>query len=134
MSEGTALLSYIRRFENINEQIAELKLDKSEIAAEAKSSGYDMKAIGILLKERAADPEVQKQQDLIVDLYRRRIAEAEHETEMKARAPSDERITIQIPGEEPIETNLEQMKRAADSLESEAAGKGKRKARDKVAA
>lgn len=135
MSEGFALLRYIQRFENINEQITELKADKAEIASEAKSNGYDMKAIGILLKERASDPEVQKQQDLIVDLYRRRIAEAEHDVEMKARAPSDERITIQIPGEEPIETNLEQMKQAADALESEAAaGRGKRKARDKVAA
>lgn len=126
MSEGTALLSYIRRFENLNEQIAELKLDKSEIAAEAKSNGYDMKAIGILLKERAADPEVQKQQDLIVDLYRRRIAEAEHAIEDEGK------LSIQIPGEEPFETSLERMEQATEALE--AAGKGKRKARDKVAA
>lgn len=127
MSEGFALLRYIQRFENINEQIAELKTDKAEIASEAKSNGYDMKAIGILLKERASDPEVQKQQDLIVDLYRRSLAEAEHVVEGKALG-----ITIQVPGEEPFETSLERMEQATEALE--AAGKGKRKARDKVAA
>jgi|SRR5215207_2021338 len=108
-TEGRQLKSYVERIERMNETISEMKQDRAEIISEAKGNGYDTKAILAIVKERSNDPEVQKQFDLIVDLYRRNIADAERESETK--------MSIHMEGRDPVEFTAEDIGRVADALE-----------------
>jgi uncharacterized protein (UPF0335 family) len=46
------LLSLVQRVERIDEDIAELTADKAEVMKEAKSAGYDLAALRLVLAER----------------------------------------------------------------------------------
>lgn len=45
-------LSYIHRFERLEEEMEETKSLKKDLALEAKGNGFDMKALNKVLKER----------------------------------------------------------------------------------
>lgn len=94
-TEGKRLLSIVERIERLTEEIAELQADKREIMAEAKSDGFDTKALGLLIKERGEDPAKAQQLDMMVELYRRAIAESE-----KSDDSDDIALTIRTPDKE----------------------------------
>jgi uncharacterized protein (UPF0335 family) len=55
------------------DEIAELQVEVKELKLEAKSDGYDMKAVGQIIKEMRKGPEFQAAQlelELVLDTYR----------------------------------------------------------------
>ena len=66
---GEALLSFIQRIENLNEEIKGLSDDKSEVFKEAKGQGFDTNAMKQVIKIRAMDPSDRQEQESLVDTY-----------------------------------------------------------------
>jgi len=74
---GNRLLSIIERIEHLEEEIKALNEGKKEVMAEAKGEGYDIKVLREILKLRKLDNEERDEQESLLDLYMRAIAEAE---------------------------------------------------------
>jgi uncharacterized protein (UPF0335 family) len=64
------LLQFVERIERIENDIASLKDDEKQIYSEAKSSGYDVKALKQIIKIRKADPDKLEQEEAIVENYK----------------------------------------------------------------
>lgn len=69
------LRSIIERIERIEEEVKSLNGDKREIYAEAKSNGYDPRAIRELIKERTQDQSKRGEIEAIKDTYRNALGE-----------------------------------------------------------
>jgi uncharacterized protein (UPF0335 family) len=69
MTTQDEIRSIVERIENLNEQIKAFNADKSEIFAEAKSRGFDVKALKIVIQRRAKDPDELSQLQGIVETY-----------------------------------------------------------------
>lgn len=63
------LRSIIERIERLNEEIKDLMNDKRDVFAEARSNGFDAKAIKAVVHIRAQDPGERQEQDTIVNTY-----------------------------------------------------------------
>ncbi len=74
---GNRLLSIIERIEQLEEEIKALNEGKKEVMAEAKGEGYDVKVLREILKIRKLDRDERDEQESLIDLYMRAIAEAE---------------------------------------------------------
>jgi uncharacterized protein (UPF0335 family) len=74
---GGRILSIIERIENLEEEIKALNEGKKEVFAEAKGEGYDIKVIKEILKLRKLDNDERDEQESLLDLYMRAIADAE---------------------------------------------------------
>lgn len=68
------LIQGVERIERLNEEIAALGDDKKEFFAELKTKGYKTKIIRKLIAERAADPDVVKEDRDLMELYRDALA------------------------------------------------------------
>lgn len=64
------LLQFVERIERIENDIASLKDDEKQIYSEAKSAGYDTKALKQIIKIRKADPDKLEQEEAIVENYK----------------------------------------------------------------
>ena len=64
------LLQFVERIERIENDIASLKDDEKQIYSEAKSAGYDVKALKQIIKIRKADPDKLEQEEAIVENYK----------------------------------------------------------------
>lgn len=64
---------FIERVELINIEIEARNEDKSAIYGEAKSSGYDTRAMKEVVKLRAMDRDKRIEHETLVDLYRNAI-------------------------------------------------------------
>jgi uncharacterized protein (UPF0335 family) len=60
----------VERIEAMNEEVKERQRDVRELYVEARSKGYDVKALRRIIKERAADPQAEAEIEAIVELYR----------------------------------------------------------------
>lgn len=69
------LRSIIERIERIEEDVKSLNDDKKEIYAEAKSNGYDPRALRELIKERKQDQAKRDEIEAIKDIYRNALGE-----------------------------------------------------------
>jgi uncharacterized protein (UPF0335 family) len=78
---GARILSIIERIEQLEEEIKALNEGKKEVFAEAKGEGYDLKALKEILKIRKLDRDERDEQESLIDLYMRAIAEAEPQRE-----------------------------------------------------
>jgi uncharacterized protein (UPF0335 family) len=76
---GNRLLSIIERIENLEEEIKALNEGKKEVFAEAKGEGYEVKVLREILKLRKLDGDERDEQESLLDLYMRAIAEAQPE-------------------------------------------------------
>ena len=74
---GNRLLSIIERIEQLEEEIKALNEGKKEVMAEAKGEGYDVKVLREILKIRKLDRDERDEQESLIDLYMRAIADAE---------------------------------------------------------
>ena len=74
---GGRILSIIERIENLEEEIKALNEGKKEVFAEAKGEGYDIKVLKEILKLRKLDNDERDEQESLLDLYMRAIADAE---------------------------------------------------------
>lgn len=63
------LRSIIERVERLHEERKTLGDDLKEVYAEAKGSGFDTKAIKVVVKKRAMDTAERHEHEAIVDLY-----------------------------------------------------------------
>lgn len=69
------LQSIVRRYEEMDEQIKEMRDDQKEIMAEAKSAGYDCKVLRRLIRERKQDAADLEEQETLLDVYRRALGD-----------------------------------------------------------
>jgi uncharacterized protein (UPF0335 family) len=67
------LRSIIERVERLNEEVRALKADTKDVFAEAKSAGFDVKVLRLVIKLRALEPAEVEEQETILDLYRRAL-------------------------------------------------------------
>lgn len=63
------LRALVERIERLEEEIAELNSDKSEIYKEAKSNGFDAKIIRKVVAARREDPAARQEEDALFDMY-----------------------------------------------------------------
>jgi uncharacterized protein (UPF0335 family) len=78
---GGRILSIIERIENLEEEIKALNEGKKEVFAEAKGEGYDIKVLREILKIRKLDRDERDEQESLLDLYMRAMADAEPQKE-----------------------------------------------------
>ncbi|MBO4520940.1 MAG: DUF2312 domain-containing protein [Alphaproteobacteria bacterium] len=71
--DAARLLSYIERVEHIEEERKALQNDIKEIFEEAKSAGFDVKAIKQLLKIRKMDDQERQEEEFVLDSYKRAL-------------------------------------------------------------
>lgn len=64
------LRSFVERIERLNDEKAALAADSREVYSEAKSNGFDTKAIRKVVKLRAMERADREEQEAILDLYR----------------------------------------------------------------
>lgn len=67
------LRSLVERIERVKEEIKELQGDVRDLKAEAKSAGYDPKAIEAIIKLRAMNKSDRDYQESVLDTYRRAL-------------------------------------------------------------
>lgn len=60
----------VERVMRLNEEKASLNDDIAHVYAEAKATGYDVKALKIVVREMTQDPEKRREIDAIVETYR----------------------------------------------------------------
>ena len=63
------LRQFIERIERLEEEKTALQEDISDVMAELKGRGYDVKAIRAILKLRKQDPDERQEAEAILDLY-----------------------------------------------------------------
>lgn len=69
-SKGTERLKeFVTRIERLDEEISSLNTDKRDIYAEAKSNGYNVKALREVIRKRRDDPAAREAHDADVDVY-----------------------------------------------------------------
>lgn len=69
------LRSFIERLERLDEEKRALAEDMKELFAQAKSTGFDVKAIKQILKERRQDEAERRDFEAIVDTYRHALGQ-----------------------------------------------------------
>ena len=72
------LKSIIDRIENLEDEKKGLSEDISEIKKEAKSAGFDLKALNAVLKMRKQDADEIAQQTMVVETYCRALGMASY--------------------------------------------------------
>lgn len=70
---GDRLKSFIERIERLNEEKKALAEDISEVFAEAKGTGFDVKVMRQVIKIRAMDKDDLDEQETLLDVYKRAI-------------------------------------------------------------
>lgn len=63
------LRSIVERVENLDEQIKGLRSDQKDIYQEAKSSGFDLKAIRTIVRMRTMDDEKRRNEEAVLESY-----------------------------------------------------------------
>ena len=71
--DDTKLKSYIERVERLEEEKSALAADIRDVLAEAKSSGFDGKAMREILKLRKKTESERVEQEYLLDLYKRAL-------------------------------------------------------------
>jgi uncharacterized protein (UPF0335 family) len=77
--------AFVERIERLDEEIKALNDDKRDIYQEAKSQGFDVKALKTVIARRRKDARELAEHEEIVDLY---WAALESGTESATRAPA----------------------------------------------
>jgi uncharacterized protein (UPF0335 family) len=67
--EKEKLSSFVERIERLLETKAEIASDIKDIYGEAKSQGYDIKALKSLIKARKQDPKKREEEEEMLTLY-----------------------------------------------------------------
>lgn len=67
---GERLILLVERIERLSEEKSGLADDISEVYAEAKSAGYDTKAIREIVKIRKKDRQKRQEEEMILETYK----------------------------------------------------------------
>ena len=68
--DASKLLSYVERVEHLNEEVKALQTDIKEIYDEAKSNGYDVKALKAIISRRKLDGAEREEAETVLDVYK----------------------------------------------------------------
>ena len=68
--DASILLSYVERVEHLNEEVKALQTDIKEIYEEAKSNGYDVKALKAIIALRKLDEAEREEAETVLDAYK----------------------------------------------------------------
>lgn len=68
--DASKLLSYVERVEHLNEEVKGLQTDIKEIYDEAKSNGYDVKALKAIIALRKLDEAEREEAETVLDVYK----------------------------------------------------------------
>lgn len=68
--DASKLLSYVERVEHLNEEVKALQTDIKEIYEEAKSNGYDVKALKAIVALRKLDEAEREEAETVLDVYK----------------------------------------------------------------
>ena len=68
--DASKLLSYVERVEHLNEEVKPLQTDIKEIYEEAKSNGYDVKALKAIIALRKLDDAEREEAETVLDVYK----------------------------------------------------------------
>ena len=68
--DASKLLSYVERVEHLNEEVKALQTDIKEIYDEAKSNGYDVKALKTIIALRKLDEAEREEAETVLDVYK----------------------------------------------------------------
>ncbi len=68
--DASKLLSYVERVERLNEEVKALQTDIKEIYEEAKSNGYDVKALKAIIALRKLDDAEREEAETVLDVYK----------------------------------------------------------------
>ena len=68
--DASKLLSYVERVEHLNEEVKALQTDIKEIYEEAKSNGYDVKALKAIISLRKLDDAEREEAETVLDVYK----------------------------------------------------------------
>ena len=68
--DASKLLSYVERVERLNEEVKALQTDIKEIYDEAKSNGYDVKALKAIISLRKLDDAEREEAETVLDVYK----------------------------------------------------------------
>ena len=68
--DASKLLSYVERIEHLNEEVKALQTDIKEIYDEAKSNGYDVKALKAIISLRKLDDAEREEAETVLDVYK----------------------------------------------------------------
>lgn len=67
------LKSVIDRIESLEEGIQALNDERKDVYAEAKSNGYDVKALRTIVRMRKQDPDKRAEQEAILEAYQQAL-------------------------------------------------------------
>ena len=67
------LRAYVSRVERLEEERKAMSEDISAVFQEAKSNGYDVKALKSIIKIRKTDPSELAEQDALIDIYKQAL-------------------------------------------------------------
>lgn len=67
------LIGFVERIERIEEEMAGLKSDRSDIYAEVKSAGYDVPVVRAIIRRRRLDRMTREEMDDLIATYERAI-------------------------------------------------------------
>ena len=74
--EGQQLKSIVERIERLEEEKKTIADDISEVYAEAKGNGYDVKVLRKVVAMRKRDLDERKEEEAIMDLYLQAVGES----------------------------------------------------------
>lgn len=83
-STRNQLKAFIERIERLEEEKAAIAADVKEIYAEAKSNGFDVKAIRSIIRIRKQDDHERKEQEAVLETYLHALGMLEYEVESTA--------------------------------------------------
>lgn len=63
------LVRYVERIERLEEEEDALKEDKKSVYGEAKTTGFDVKIIRLLVRRRRMESAAREEQDALLELY-----------------------------------------------------------------
>ena len=70
---GERLKSFVERIERLEEEKVALSADISEVYAEAKGAGFDIKVMRQLIRLRKMDKDDRSEMEAILDVYERAL-------------------------------------------------------------
>lgn len=68
--DASKLRSYVERVERLMEEVKVLQTDIKEIYDEAKSNGYDVKALKAVISLRKLDDAEREEAETVLDVYK----------------------------------------------------------------
>ncbi len=63
------LRAFIERIERLDEEKSTIQADIKEVFAEAKGTGFDTKAMRVILRQRKKDAAERQEEEAIIDMY-----------------------------------------------------------------